>query len=153
MYQSRVVGSYISGPPAAGAVGTKSTVIFFKSRYVTLYLVTKLTHHEGVDEDDVEHTVGAEIGPQCLLDQALLCGSLHIDLSLQRIVAAVREGVSLPQECRQEQVEQYHRGLRGKIGLLSKHSQHGGSYGSEREHVDIKKFPLLQYIQGDHPSW
>ena len=35
-------------------------------------IITQLTHNEGVDEDDVEHAVGAEVGPQCLLDEALL---------------------------------------------------------------------------------
>ena len=61
-----------------------------------------MTNNEGVDEDDVEHTVGAQIGPQRLLDEALLC---DIGLSLQRVVAAVREGVTLPQERWQEPVE------------------------------------------------
>ena len=77
-------------------------------------IITQLTHNEGVDEDDVEHAVGAEIGPQRLLDEALLC---DIGLSLQRVVAAVREGVTLPQERRQEPVKQYHRGLKGKMRL------------------------------------
>ena len=68
-------------------------------------MITKLSHNEGVDKDDVEHAVGAEVGPQRLLDQALL---RDIGLPLQRVVAAVGEGVPLPQERRQEPVEQYH---------------------------------------------
>ena len=35
---SRAVGSYSSGPPAAGAIRTKSTGGFFPSRWVTLYV-------------------------------------------------------------------------------------------------------------------
>ena len=65
-------------------------------------IITQLTHNEGVDEDDVEHAAGAEVGPQCLLHEVLLH---DVGLSLQCVVTAVGEGVTLPQERRQEPVE------------------------------------------------
>ena len=71
-----------------------------------------ITHDNRVHHDDVQDAVWAEVCAERLPDEVLIFKSLDVDLPLQRLVVAIRDRIALPQEGRQEPVDQYHRGLK-----------------------------------------